>query len=65
MEVPSLVGVTFNNEEIIPLVFGMQIYWFLCGIYCCCIHGISFVSVMVISMYLVSDDVCIYLWFYL
>ena len=52
-----------NNEELIPLVFGMQMYWFLCGLYCYCIHGIYVVIVLVISMYLISDDVWLYLCF--
>ena len=62
VEVPSLVGFTFNNEELIPLVFSMQIYWFMYGfiIYC-----IFVVIMLVIIMYSISDDVWIYLCFYL
>ena len=56
---------TFIIEELIPLVFGMQMYWFLFGLYFYCIHCISVIIVLVISMYFIIDDVWHYPYFYM
>ena len=54
----------FSNEEIIPLVFGMKMYYLFFGFHWCYIHGIFVAIMLVISVYFISDVVWLYLCFF-
>ena len=54
----------FINEELIPFLFDVYIYWFICGFYFYFIDDISVVIMLVMSMYSDSDDVWISSCFY-
>ena len=47
---------SWEIEELITLVFCMQMYWFLCGFYCYRIHGIFVFIMLVIRMCFINDD---------